>query len=147
MHLVLFILFFQVSSNGIVTPRTNTVPEQFNHEGISQAIKKGQTASTPDLGPDTALHLQMERELGSQSMEVGTLKEKVAGLENKRETIDRPDIDGLKQWRLYGSFAVAIIGPLIGFLILYWRFFWGALLPHVRREIFGYETDEKADVT
>ena len=41
----------------------------------------------------------MDREIGGQGMELGMLKEKVVGLEDKRGKIDRPDLDSLKSSR------------------------------------------------
>jgi hypothetical protein len=149
MYILLLAFLLQgIANQGPLTkPQTSSVPDTLRQKPTVPVpmTRHDRTSTVGDLSPDTTLHLQMEHEIGGQGMELGTLKEKVSDLTSKRDNIDRPDIDSLKTTRLYVSFAIAIIAPLLGFVVFRWKFFWKAILPHVRRDIFGYETKEGAE--
>lgn len=119
----------------ITTPQTQSVQKT----AITQppTIERGQNLTTPELTPETALHLQMEHEIGGQGVELGVLKEKLSSLEEKRDKTDRPDIDSLKTSRLYAGWVISFAA--LGFAVIaYFRsFLWRSALPWLREELRG----------
>jgi hypothetical protein len=78
-------------------------------------------------------HAQMERDIGTQSADIGTLKSQVKTLEDLRKDPDRKDIDDLKDsrnhivwtWGIFstivGTLAAAAIGLYVKFKDLVWE--------------------------
>jgi hypothetical protein len=108
-----------------------------------QIIPQSHSNTTPHLSEDTEIgltHAQMERDIGGQNEAIGELKFKVGSLEDKREKVDRPDIDDLKlsrthlQWILGG---IALILGTIWFLYeRYKQIIWSDVIrPRLVREI------------
>lgn len=133
----MYALLVFVILQGLSTPRTNSVPAPEKQQGTATSIGREKGSTTPSLSPDTELHLEMERELGGQGVEIGGLKEKTDELERERNQIDRPDIDSLKLSREHTYWIIAGIGSVLGFIFFLRKFLWGAVLPYLRRAIVG----------
>ena len=108
-------------------------------------LANGKTNTTPNLNPNEELiHINMEKDISGQGEAVGELKEKVRGLEDKREKIDRPDIDSLKEtktyfiwiWGILGTIATTLMAVLYKFGPVIWR---DSIKPRLRRALIEIE--------
>lgn len=135
MHLLVFVLMLQTTKNSaqITTPATNSVPKATT-EASAPPIGH-QTRTTPNLSLDSGIaHFEMGRELGIQGEAMGELKAKVAGLEEKREKSDRPDIDDLKSTQLHVIWTASLVGVFlsgVGSIVWFLRkVIWQDVLKH-----------------
>jgi len=87
----------------------------------------------------------MEHEIGGQGEALGVLKEKVSNLEEKREKVDRPDINSLQNSRLYVGWVISFV--LLGFGVIgyFHSFLWKSALPWLREELRGNRHPVTAD--
>jgi hypothetical protein len=147
MHIFLLVFLLQGQANthpsvDLSTPQTTSVRQSQQPASPSPSLDKPKENTTPGLTAETALHLQMERELGGQAEAVGDLKARVSGLEDKRENHDRPDIDDLKTSRLHVLWTTSILGTVLATLLaVFFKFqkiIWGEVLrPRLVRELSG----------
>jgi hypothetical protein len=117
----------------ITTPHTQSVPNPAATK--PPTIEGKQNLTTPEMTPATALHF--EHEITGQGMDLGTLKEKVAILEDKREKTDRPDINSLKTYRLYAGWIISFAVLGLGVIAYFRSFLWRSTLPYLREELRG----------
>jgi hypothetical protein len=112
------------------------------HETASRshpADKKTGNITTPELNqnsPETPY--EMGRDIGGQAESIGGIKQSVKDLQDKREKIDRPDIDDLKQSRNHiewtSSILVSVLSTLIVVLWYFKRIIWHEILiPRISR--------------
>jgi hypothetical protein len=117
-------------------PTTITNPNPTEDEHFPQLGKPG-NMTTPQLNqnsPETPY--QMGRDIGGQSESIGELKSKVGALEDKREKVDRPDIDSIKTSRLWAGWIISMLTVALG--VLWWArgFLWrDTIRPWLRRSL------------
>ncbi len=133
--LLVFILQAPKPQAPITTPETQSVPKTIVTK--PPLIEHERSVTTPALTPETALHLQMERDIGGQGVELGVLKEKLSNLDDKREKIDRPDIESLKTSRLYAGWVISFVVLGFGAIAYFRSFLWRSALPLLREELRG----------
>ena len=141
MYALLLIVFLQAQRPpDIASPHTPTISPQ--KEARQVQLAPPTKITTPHLNPESELmtHYQMGVEVGAQRETTSELKYKVAELEEKREKIDRPDINSLKDSRnhiiwtssVLGTVFVTIGGILIGFKKIIWD---DIIKPRLRKEL------------
>jgi hypothetical protein len=145
MHIFLLVILFQVkqtqnTSVDITSPQVHSV--RALPQKSAPNLSKPEANSTPTLTPETALHLEMEREIGGQEEAVGNLNARVGALEEKRDNHDRPDIDTLKTSRLHVLWTLTMLGTVIativGAILKFKEIIWSDIIrPRLKREIIG----------
>jgi hypothetical protein len=102
-----------------------TVTHHVSDGASAQApqIGKPATSTTPGLNDEEMLHISMEKDISGQGEALGELKSKVGSLEDKREKMDRPDIDDLKTSRTHIEWSLSVIAFICGTIwFLYERY-------------------------
>lgn len=143
MHVLLIVMFLlaQESHRPITAPNAPpSIQRGASYQPAVPNIHHVQTDTTPDLNADAEIHAQMERDIGSQGEAIGQLQSDVTSLKDKREKIDRPDIDSLEDSRshLYWTWSIltAVIATAVAFLWFLRGAIWrGLIRPNLAREI------------
>lgn len=147
MHYLIFALLLQTNphpSHDLMTPSlTTTTKQAVETQSVKvPQIEKSQAKTTPGLGENSVLttHDQMERDLGTQSSDIGWLKSKVESLESQRKDPDRKDIDSLKEMKttitIWWTAIVTILTLVSGALLAFKKIIWTDLIkPRLKREL------------
>ena len=146
MHILLLALLLQHTPNSPKlalpgVPITISKPSPTKEQTAPQLRNPG-NATTPELNQNSPpTPYEMGRDIGGQGEAIGELKTTVKSLEDKREKIDRPDIDSLKASRSRIEWTWSIFSAVLGTLLtVMWYFraiIWKEIVvPRLFREVF-----------
>ena len=133
-------------------PRTVSTQSPNPHQMPPIDLTNSANKTVPTLGPtsEELIHIKMAQDISGQGEALGDLKGKVSSLEDKREKVDRPDIDSLKESRNHIEWTWGILATVfctLGATVWYFKkIIWADILrPRLAREISQSEATSKAN--